>query len=117
MLMHIMYHSRQWFALLKGQQSVVHLYEACPERRVDGVKDQPVALEGFPVDWALPLHGVHANGGAVHEDVPSHLPAADCFQGCGPGAAAQRSCKLLRLLSCSAEPDSPPRSMHLTERR
>ena len=115
MLMHGMYHSNQWAALLKGRQPVVHLYEACSERRVDGIKDQPVALEGFPFDRALPLHGVHANGGAVHEDVPSHLPADASFQGCSPGATAQRRCKLLSLLSCSARPNFPLRPRTLQD--
>ena len=83
----------------------MHLYEASSKRRVDGVKDQLVALQGVSTDWALALHGVHADGGAVHEDVPSHLPAADCFQSCGPGGTAQSSRKLCCLFNRPAGAD------------
>ena len=98
-------------------ESIVYLYEACSKRRVDGVKDQPVALEGVSTDWALALHGVHANGGAVHEDVPSHLPAADCFQSCGPGVTAQSSRKLCCLFGRPARADPISRTTYLTECR
>lgn len=41
--------------------------------RVHSIKDQLVGAEGTRADGGVPFRRVHADGGAVHENVPCHL--------------------------------------------